>query len=192
MQQPKMLLPWGDTTVLGHLIRVWNGLRAQQISVVLAAGDEPILRELDALNFPVENRISNPDASRGMFSSILCAAQWKGWQGPLTHIALVLGDQPHLQDKTLARLLQFAGEHPDSICQPSFQGRPKHPIVFPMGLFAKVEESRHSTLREFLAESVENIRRVEINDSGLNLDLDYPADYDKARAHYLRQQCSGI
>src|SRR3989442_15619712 len=92
MGRPKLLLPWGKTSVIGHLIGRWQELGAQQIAVVCAAGEPSIQEELDRLRFSRANRISNPAPERGMFSSIQCAARWFGWEAGLTHWAIVLGD----------------------------------------------------------------------------------------------------
>ncbi len=78
MGRPKLLLPWGGTSVLGHLIRQWRALDAKQIAVVCARDDGAMQAELDRLGFAEENRICNPAPERGMFSSIQCAAQWPG------------------------------------------------------------------------------------------------------------------
>src|SRR5437660_1384898 len=94
MGQPKMLLPWGKTTVLGHLIAQWQTAGAEQMAVVVAEGDQRIERELARLAFSEENCVRNPLPNRGMFSSIQCAARWAGWKPNLTHFAIVLGDQP--------------------------------------------------------------------------------------------------
>src|SRR6266699_557070 len=107
MGKSKLVLPWGKTTVLGHLIRQWQQVGAKQIAVVRAADDNAIGAELDRLNFPVANRIMNPQPERGMMSSIQCAAAWPGWNGPLTHWVIVLGDQPHLRQETLRELVEF-------------------------------------------------------------------------------------
>ena len=42
MGKPKLLLPWGGTSVLGHLIGQWKVLRAGQIAAVFAAGDQAV------------------------------------------------------------------------------------------------------------------------------------------------------
>ena len=42
MGRPKLLLPWGETSVLGHLIKQWQALGARQIAVVCAPGDQAI------------------------------------------------------------------------------------------------------------------------------------------------------
>ncbi len=112
MGRPKMLLPWGRTTVLGHLLALWSRLGAHQVAVVCASADAAIDTELNRLRFSNKNRITNPDPGQGMFSSVQCAARWRGWNPGLTHWAIVLGDQPHLQRATLATLLDAAAQHP--------------------------------------------------------------------------------
>src|ERR1039457_300895 len=122
MGQPKLLLPWGGTTVLGHLIEQWQALGAKQIAVVCAPGDLAVRTELDRLGLPEANRIYNPAPARGMFSSIQCAARWPGWQEGLTHWAIVLGDQPHLKLQTLQRVVDLSAARPDLVCQPARHG----------------------------------------------------------------------
>src|ERR1700690_4241261 len=80
MGTPKLLLPWGGTTVIGHLLREWRELGAAQIGIVRGGQDPPLTAELDRLGFPLADRIENPQPERGMFSSILCATNWPGWK----------------------------------------------------------------------------------------------------------------
>src|ERR1039457_6654776 len=122
MGQPKLLLPWGGTTVLGHLIEQRQALGAKQIAVVCAPGDLAVRTELDRLGLPEANRIYNPAPERGMFSSIQCAAQWPGWQAALTHWAIVLGDQPHLKPQTLRRGPDFTSADYAQGCRPARRG----------------------------------------------------------------------
>src|ERR1017187_4844161 len=70
MGKPKLLLPWGKTSVLGHLIEQWRALGADQIAVVCAPGDVAVRAELDRLGVLEGNRIGNPAPERGMFSSV--------------------------------------------------------------------------------------------------------------------------
>jgi len=180
MGKPKMLLPWGDTTILGHLISIWEELGAGQIAVVWAEGDGALKAELDRLGFPPENRITNPKPKRGMFSSIQCAAQWKGWREGLTHWAIVLGDQPQLPASVLRSLLDFARERPEQICQPSRNGRARHPVLLSAGPFHKLAIAREQNLKQFLERMATEVELIEIDDPSLDLDLDTPADYQKA------------
>ena len=175
--------------MLGHLIEQWQ--QEHQIAVVHAAGDQAIGAELDRLNFPRTNRIMNTQPERGMLSSIQCAAAWAGWNRGLTHWAIVLGDQPHLRRETLGKLIEFAASHPDKICQPSRGGRPRHPVVFPKVIFERLKESRDETLNQFLQNNASSVALRELDDPGLDLDLDTPADYQEALRHFRGDLESG-
>ena len=59
MGRPKLLLPWGQTSVVGHLVQKWTQLGAAQITTV-CAGDALVLGpELDRIHFSPANRIVN-------------------------------------------------------------------------------------------------------------------------------------
>jgi molybdenum cofactor cytidylyltransferase len=224
MGKPKLLLPWGGSSVLGHLIGEWEALGAKQIAVVCAPGDpaqispaqvaadgsrhclpcgksaptavggyavsvgdarsetfKPAIQaELDRLGFPARNRIINPAPERGMFSSIQCAAQWPGWEAALTHWAIVLGDQPHLQPQTLRQVLAFSAAHPAKVCQPARHGHRRHPVLLPKAVFHQVAVSTAATLKEFLVARPGELALCELDDPGLELDINRPEDYDKA------------
>ena len=182
MDRPKLLLPWGDTSVLGHQIRTWHQLGAGQVVVVCAVNDESIRAELDRQNFPPDARISNAEPHRGMFSSVRCAAQWSGWPDKTERIAIVLGDQPQVRQDTLRVLLKFNAQHANRICQPQSRERARHPVILPRAVFASLRESSASSFKEFLQSQLDDIAFCEIADPGLELDLDTPADYARARA----------
>lgn len=180
MGKPKLLLPWGKTSVAGHLIEQWRALGARQIAVVCASADKAIQAELDRLGLPAADRICNPTPERGMFSSIQCAAQWSGWQVAITHWAVVLGDQPQVRRQTLQQVLDFTARHPARICQPARRGHGRHPVLLPKAAFLRLAESRAATLKEFLAPEARQIALCELDDPGLDLDIDRPEDYEQA------------
>src|ERR1043166_8621287 len=70
MGRPKLLLPWRNTTVIGHLLDQWSILGASPVVVVCAARDPLLPAELDRLGFPTGGRVLNPNPELGMFSSI--------------------------------------------------------------------------------------------------------------------------
>ena len=180
MGKPKLLLPWGRTSILGHLIEQWKALDAPQIAAVCASSDGPIQAELDRLAFPVQNRICNPAPERGMFSSIQCAAQWPGWQATLTHWGIVLGDQPLIRRETLQTVLDFSAAHPTEVCQPARHGHGRHPVLLPQAVFGQLADAKAATLKEFLASTAGSVTLCELDDSGLDLDIDRPEDYQQA------------
>lgn len=184
MGRPKLLLPWGATSIIGHLISQWQKLHAEQIAVVCAENQAALHAELDRLSFPKNGRIPNPDPLRGMFSSIQCAARWKGWPGGLSHWAVALGDQPHLQETTLGMVLEFSASNPGKICQPSWQNHRRHPVVFPAAVFAQLGAARESNLKAFLDARAPERASCGIDDPGLGVDLDLPIDYERAVAAF--------
>jgi molybdenum cofactor cytidylyltransferase len=143
--------------------------------------DKPLGAELDRLGFPPSDRIENPQPERGMFSSILCAANWDGWKTGLNVWAIVLGDQPHLRLGLLRTLLAFHREHPNAICQPAYDGHAKHPVLLPRRAFKELKLSPAETLKDFLKQTAIRNARCPVEDPGLALDLDTPEDYRRAQ-----------
>ena len=181
MGEPKLLLPWRGTTVIGHLLAQWQELAATQIAVVLRAQDAKLAADLDRLAFPPSNRITNPQSERGMFSSVICAAAWTGWREEVSRWAIVLGDQPHLQTATLRSLLASSAQNPAAICQPSMAGRLGHPVILPRTAFARLENSGATTLKEFLTLSGQPRFACPMVDPGLLADMDTPEDYQRLK-----------
>ena len=181
MGRPKLLLPWHNTTVIGELLMQWREIGAAQIVIVLRTNDIELAAELHRLNFPQTDRIENPQPERGMFSSIVCAAHWNGWWQEISHWAIVLGDQPHLRPATLRQLLEFSAQNREAICQPTFGGRTRHPVVLPRQAFVELKNTGATTLKEFL--NLTTVPRVQcaVDDNGLSLDMDTPEDYKRLR-----------
>ena len=179
MGRPKLLLPWRGTTVIGHLLSQWRGLGAGQIAVVLRADDPALAAELDRLDFPKPARIENPRPERGMFSSIVCAANWAGWQPDISSWAVALGDQPHLRPETLRQLLKFSAQNKGAICQPMLGGRAAHPVILPRQAFVELKNSGGVTLKDFLNLSTVPRVQLPVDDAGLSLDMDTPEDYKR-------------
>lgn len=174
-----MLLPWGGTTVLGHLLTQWRDVGAAQVAVVCGQGDGVVGGELDRLGVDESQRITNPRPAREMFSSIQCAAAWTGWAGGIDRVVIALGDQPHLANETLRRLMRFSEENPKSICQPGRGGRARHPIALPRAILEELAAAQCGMMKEFLASRVAMRRVVEVDDAGLEMDLDTMEDYGR-------------
>jgi CTP:molybdopterin cytidylyltransferase MocA len=117
-----------------------------------------------------------------MFSSIRCAARWPGFEPAITHVAISLGDQPQIQPGTLSRLIASVTQDPAHVWQPSFAGRPKHPVILPRPTFTALAQTSCATLREFLTTSHAPRSHIEIDDPSLAIDLDTPEDYQRALA----------
>ena len=80
----------------------------------------------------------------------------------------------------LRRVLEFSAAHPASVCQPARLGHGRHPVLLPKSVFRRVANSKAATLKEFLAGSPRQVALCELDDPGLDLDIDRPEDYRNA------------
>jgi len=191
MGKPKLLLPWGRVSILAHQLHLWQLLSAHQIVVVVASEGFALLAELNRLGFPVNQRIFNPHPELGMFSSIRCAAQSQGWDQALTHWVITLGDQPQVRLDTHQALLRFSAAHPDKVCQPRRLGRLHHPVILPRRVFQQLAAMQPGTFDEFLKARAGEVMGCEVDDAGLEFDIDTPQDYEKAISQFLKPNESG-
>ena len=188
MGRAKTLLPWGSRTVISHLVGVYRDL-TEPVVIVCRPDDFPLHTELDALGFPATNRIANPDAASGMYSSVRLALQWPGWRDRTTHVLLGLVDQPQILPVSISRLLDAARRRPDRIIQPLHQGRCRHPVLLPLTLAAPLADpKRYQTLREALEDHQEQVFALQLDDPGLSTDFDTPAQYEEAVKRFSPNQ----
>jgi molybdenum cofactor cytidylyltransferase len=181
MGQPKLLLPWCGTTVIGHILRQWRELGAGRIAIVHRPNDPALFAELDRLEHPRADRIENPQPELGMFSSVICAANWSGWRREISSWAIALGDQPHLRIETLLELLEFHAAHSGAICQPQFGDHGRHPVILPRPAFRQLRNTQAGTLKDFMKIVACPRLQCPADDSGLAQDLDTPEDYERIK-----------
>jgi molybdenum cofactor cytidylyltransferase len=180
MGQPKLCLPWGQTTILGHILAQWREAGAEKILIVHGSGETPVTRELDRLGVSSSQRATNQAMDRGMMGSVVTAAARALQDASLTHLVIALGDQPHLHAKTLRELLHACETGPGKLVRVVFQGKAGHPLALPANLLAELSISPSETLRDFLRLKERPVSDLTMADSGVLLDLDTPDDYARA------------
>jgi molybdenum cofactor cytidylyltransferase len=85
-----------------------------------------------------------------------------------------------LRVETLQSLLAFASTHEDRVCQPSYRGRRRHPVLIPKSIFTSLADCQSTNLKDFLQERDHLRALCELDDSGLDIDIDRPDDYERA------------
>jgi molybdenum cofactor cytidylyltransferase len=191
MGQPKMLLPWGATTVLGQVVSIFSaGLSSimdQQIDpdneILIVTGGARMLVEAEvarlAEQFPLRI-VHNPNyAHGGMVSSIQAGLMALR---PGTRAALIgLGDQPQVREKTIKQICTAFKQTRSPIVIPSFQNHRGHPWLATRLLWPELMALPSSTTpRQFLDAHAGQIEYVSADESILQ-DLDTPEDYDHQR-----------
>jgi molybdenum cofactor cytidylyltransferase len=148
MGQSKLLLPWGDTTVLGQVVAAFAVAGLEDILVVTGRASEPIVELITRLAkiHPVRE-INNPAYTNGsMISSIQAGLAALGEE---VRAALIgLGDQPQIREETVRHICDTFTRTGNLLVAPSFQGRRGHPWLVARPLwpeFLAPPHFRHST-----------------------------------------------
>jgi molybdenum cofactor cytidylyltransferase len=173
----KLLLPWGEKTILTHLLDQWRSAGAAQIAPVIDPSNQPLRKALLHAGLSPSDWIENPSPQLGMFSSLQESSRWTGWLSTLTHWIISLGDQPHIAISTLRLLLDVARENPTHICQPALNGDTAHPIILPASNFRELAQNDIPDLRTYIRTREALRLRVAVEDAGVSRDLDTPEDY---------------
>jgi molybdenum cofactor cytidylyltransferase len=186
MGRCKLLLPWGEKTILAHLLDQWRSAGAAQIAPVIDPSNELLRKALAHAGFSPSDWIENASPQLGMFSSLQAASRWTGWISTLTHWVISLGDQPHIQISTLRELLDAARKNPARICQPALHGRAAHPIILPANNFRELAQRDISNLRAYVRMHEAFRLRVPVKDPGVFENLNTPEDY----ARWKPKECA--
>jgi molybdenum cofactor cytidylyltransferase len=177
MGRCKLLLPWGEKTILTHLLNQWRSVGVAQIAPVIDPSNQLLQEALAHAGFSPSDWIENASPQLGMFSSLQGASRWTGWLSTLTHWIISLGDQPHIETSTLRLLLDVARENPTRICQPALNGETAHPIILPGNNFRELAQNDVPDLRTYIRRQEPFRLRVPVEDAGVSGDLDTPKDY---------------
>jgi molybdenum cofactor cytidylyltransferase len=176
---PKQLLPFGDTTLLGQVVRNANASSLDGVVVVLGrASDE--LR--GALDFGRAGVVENTAYGTGCASSLLAGLDTAG--DDCEALLLLLGDQPGVLPEFVDRALsEWKRERPwAAVC--SYRGKLGHPFVFAREAFGELRGLHGDKAVWKLIEAYpDRVRRVAI-DAELPPDVDTPEDYERALIHW--------
>jgi molybdenum cofactor cytidylyltransferase len=181
MGQPKMLLPWGEVTVLGQVISTYQAAGVRDVLVVTGGAREQvdgIVRQHGARSV-----FNEQFTGGGMLSSLQYGLRFLSQEEPEVEATLIgLGDQPQVQAGAVRRIWEAFEKQPARLIVPSFQMRRGHPWLVERTLWQELLELRPpQSPRDFLNWHAEEILYVEIDNSSILADLDTPQDYRNAR-----------
>jgi molybdenum cofactor cytidylyltransferase len=178
MGQPKMLLPWGDTTVIGAIVRKLVEAQIQPIYVVVGAAGDVIAEAINGL--PVlqvfNSRFQEDSMVVSLQTGLACMPD------DIQAALVVLGDQPQLPVDVIQLLLDAYDRSGSALIVPSYQMHRGHPWLIDRRLWGEVRRlSPNETLRSFLNSNAEKIYHVDTNLEAVIQDLDTPDDYARYR-----------
>jgi molybdenum cofactor cytidylyltransferase len=177
MGQPKMLLPWGKTTVLGRVITTFKGAGVEDILVITGGARE----QVEALVGKSARTIFNPNfAEEEMLSSLQVGLA--ELESEVEAVLIGLGDQPQVRERSVQLVVEEFYKSGASLVVPSFQMRRGHPWLAARSHWDEIQHMPSSeSPRDFLNRHANDIRYVDVDDPGILKDLDTPAEYLKSR-----------
>ncbi|OGT36006.1 MAG: hypothetical protein A2W28_08835 [Gammaproteobacteria bacterium RBG_16_51_14] len=167
---PKQLARYGDTTLIGHSIRIAGKVLADRITVVLGANAELIRASIDDQAIRV---IENNNWQNGLASSICCGIE--ALPSSCAAVLILLCDQPLLNERKLRSLVDAWMENPSRIIASQYDDTFGVPAVFPAACFPALLQLRGDTgARQLLIHYQDHVQMIALPEAGV--DIDYAAD----------------
>ena len=174
---PKQLLPWGEATLLEHVVDTVLESSVEDTLVVLGYRAEQIGAPLR--DRPVRSVI-NEDWQRGLSSSVKAGLQ--ALPARYEACLFLLGDQPSVTTELINSMLKRYRRTLAPIVAPSFRGWRGNPVLFSRSVFPELLVLKGDQGgREVILRHQDEVEMVEVEQENVFLDIDTRADYEGAR-----------
>ena len=178
MGQPKMILPWGETTVIGQVVFALHQAGVSEI-VVVTGGDRELV-EKALLGQDVRTVFNAHYQQDHMLLSLQVGLQNLSEQ--IAAALVVIGDQPYIESGLVRKLIELYRSGKSQLIAPSYQRRRGHPWLAANSLWPDlISQKPPTTLREWLQKHASAIEYLNVQSDLILRDLDTPADYLRER-----------
>jgi molybdenum cofactor cytidylyltransferase len=173
MGKPKLLLPFGDKTIIEHILDNISQSKAGKILLVLGSHREEILIKIGGR--PVETVI-NYRYREGMLSSIQTG--FEALPQDASAALVCLGDQPFIPFSVFDTLIETYERTKKGIVLPVYQKKRGHPILIDMKHRQEILDlSPKIGLRALVHNHPQDVQEVAVETPQILKDIDYPEDY---------------
>lgn len=172
---PKLLAPFGESTVLGCVVSALREAGLSPIVVVAGAQPSEIVRHLRGSGV---RTLANPAPERGMVSSVrLGVAALPDGVG---RFLVALGDQPRVPAETISHLLRAHASSGKGIAVPVHNGKRGHPVAFAGRYRAAILALNDSqTLRDLIHANRDDVAEVTCASDAVVQDIDTREQYER-------------
>jgi molybdenum cofactor cytidylyltransferase len=179
MGQPKQLLRVAGKPLLEHTIANVRASGVQQIVLVLGARADEIRKSVSLDGVTV---VENPEHEQGMGTSI--GVGLKALSPGVSGALIVLADQPFVQTGTLDKLMEQHRQSKAQIVIPMFKGFRGNPVLLDRSVFPEVMGLPGDVgCRAIFGDHTQGIYKVAVDDVGVLLDADTPADVEQIETY---------
>jgi molybdenum cofactor cytidylyltransferase len=180
MGSPKLLLPWGEQTVIEAVLAAWQASRVSHVVMTVQPEDVKLATTAAAAGAEIVTVDPPPVDMKASVLAGLNYVEAKYCPAPNDAWLLAPADMPMLTPQSIDLLLTVWNENvsrnAEEILALSRAGRRGHPVLFPWSFAAaarklRPDEGLNRLLDEF------GCRELPVNDQGSFVDLDTPEDY---------------
>ena len=180
MGKPKLLLPFGESTMIGTLIGNTLNSSVEKIIVVLGSNYNSLHQTIK--DYPVEI-VNNSRYRDGMLSSIQCGL--KAVPDSADAVMILLGDQPMIGTSEMDKVIESYRDSEKDIIIATHGNKRGHPIIFGSRYISEIGGyPKDSSLRDLLQKHPEDIEETETDNSGILRDIDTETDYQEELKHH--------
>lgn len=178
MGRTKQLLPWGETTVLGQVIRTARETAVHQMLVV--SGHEAAAVEAIALAEGTAV-VHNPHYAVGeMLSSLQTAV--RALPDNVGAVLVLLADQPLVTSEVIDLLVDAYERQPYGLIAPAYEGQRGNPVLIDRRYFAELLALPEGAApRHLLRRHPDDVLLLPVDSPGVLIDLDDPQSYERWR-----------
>lgn len=177
MGAAKLLLPWGDTTIVGETIRQVQASTAEQVLLVSGGYRAEVEAIAAEHGVPV---VFNSDFAEGeMLSSLKRGVSWvQAQEERSAGILVMLGDLPFLPTAVLDAVMHTFRQHQPLLTAPVYAGQRGHPVLIHAQLWRELLAlPPHSAPRDLLKRYHHSLLTVPVATDVILRDIDTPEQY---------------
>ena len=176
MGSQKLLLPFGQNTIIGTVIDNVLNSDVDHVMVVLGANQEDIQ---DTLEHKPVQFCHNRKHEQGMLSSVICGI--RALPPDAVTALIYLGDQPGIHPAVTNTVIEAYSEELFGIVIPVHMHRRGHPLLVDMKYRKEIEKlDLEAGLRSLRHHFPEDVLEVEVDEPGILVDIDTREDYKNA------------
>ena len=175
MGRPKLLLPYGDKTIIETVVQNVVSSRADGAVVVLGGHGQEI--EEKVRSFAVK-RVINRRYQEGMLSSVKRGLL--ALPASARAAVFILADQPEVASSVIDLMIEVYCREKKGIVLPVYRKKRGHPLLIDLKYRREIESlSPDIGLRGLLREHRDDILEVRVSSPAVLKDIDNPDDYGR-------------
>jgi len=175
MGKPKLLLPFGEKTIIETIVETVVSSKVEKTLVILGSDRKKIEERIK--NYPARV-VYNRDFRSGMLSSVQCG--FKALPEEARAVLVVLGDQPKISANIINKLIDAYKSKGKGIVLPVYKNERGHPVLIDVKYRKEVENLNPEVgLRGTVYNHPEDILEVDVKTPSILKDIDDESDYKK-------------